>query len=110
MGRVEAAGLFGILGGEGRKAGVRLGDVGGQDDGGSEAGELGVKGGKFGLGNGGSLPSDEGRNGGDTSPCSACFRQFIWSLRQWASIQPWNRQRLPLRVWIQPSVLRQPWA
>jgi len=43
MGGVEAAGLFGILGGKGRKAGVRLGDVGGQDDGGSEAGELGGK-------------------------------------------------------------------
>ena len=63
MGRVEAAGLLGVLRGEGRKAGVRLGDVGGEDDGGSEAGELGVKGGKFGLGHGGSLPSDAWRNG-----------------------------------------------
>ena len=40
MGGIGAAGLFGVHGGEGGETGVGLGDVGGQDNGGSEVRKL----------------------------------------------------------------------
>ena len=83
MGHVEAAGLLSVIG-EIREAGVGLGDEGLRDDGGGEAGELGVEGQEIGEGHKGHLGQ------GDTEDRSDQEQGRSWRLNRGNTLQMGN--------------------